>query len=486
MPPDRPIRSEGGEGEHGNAGEAGGVDPQKEVENRRKAYEALEKSLKDNAGTLNPKEFQTLFNNLMDANIKLVEADIDRRIPETEPNAAELRQKAKEFYRDKLGNAIKGTDAFKKNKGFTSFSEVFEEMLGSDTFETLEKSDPKTKKAINKYKDSATRDMQAKMAELIPDFLDEVAKEFGNLQLKDDFIEKNGADWKEKLGKELNKAQELAERLAEKKKGEFLENQLKDLIKKEKKGLSDPTSEASKKANSGTSLKDVLKFLIMLSIIGGSLGLFAFFLCAYSSEHSGCQLVQAPKGQLPVSSKVVCFNDGKNINITNPNGGNVEYSTAQCSCKAPQGTPPSNCDANTCSTSEDVRPWVCSPDANPKCVGSEGDESYILYWWGIMTPLDGLGNLGSGIVNGVGDAGKQWFQILLNFLIPVFIGIGILIILWIILKYYEHHEEVGLDIKTKFGNANYLGNLQKFSNYTYMGGCNPLPMKTYIPSRFLL
>lgn len=465
-------------GEHGNPADAGSVDPDKQIQDLKETYETLQRILKENGGTYDPIQFQTAFSNLMDANLKLVEADIDRKIQDTTK-----RSKAKEWYKDKLGQAIRGTKAFKN--GFTSFSEVFKDMLDNDTFKKLENSDPTTKEAIKNYKESTTRDMQAEMAKFLPKFLEEVRREFGEFELDDNFIE-NNSNWKEIISKKLSKANDLAERLAKEKKGEFAENQLKDLLEKQKKGLYDPTSEASQKANSGRSFKDVLKYLIILSIFGGSLGLFSFFLCLYADEHSGCQLVQAPKGQLPVSSKVVCFNDGQNISIFNPRGGNVEYSTDQCSCKAPKNTPPSTCNAPTCSSSEDVRPWICSPNANPKCSGSEGDDSYIIYWWGIMTPFGGLGNLADGVVNGIEDAGSHWLNTLLKFLIPVFIGIGILTILWIILKYYEHHEEVALNIKTKFGNVNYLGNLQKFSNYTYMGGCNSLPTKTYIPSRFLL
>ena len=110
-----------------------------------------------------------------------------------------------------------------------------------------------------------------------------------------------------------------------------------------------------------------------------------------------------------------------------------------------------------------------------------------------MTPFDALGNMGNGIVNGVGSAASQWLNILLKFLTPVFIGIVILLVLWIIYKVVANRKPTEtLKIETgsaasalaKFGNRGYLGNLSKYSNYAFMGRCVAQPARPYIPPRF--
>ena len=331
--------------------------------------------------------------------------------------------------------------------------------------------------------------MRGDMKKLLPDILKNISEKFEILK-PTDLDTENGRN---SLAKTLNDIDKFADENAKDKQNEFMKNQLDSLLDRMNKGDLDPTDDGSKKANTGSTLKDTIKWLTLLTLIGGSIGLFTWWLFLYATEHSGCQLMIAAKEKMPVSSKVICYNSGQSVNIFNPNGGNSEYSSTQCSCdpkpKSKSEIGNVSCKKQNCSANEDIRPWNCN-SANPECNGAIGDNEYIIYFFGIMTPFDGLVNMGDDLVNGVGSAASQWLNILLKFLTPVFIGIVILLVLWIIYKVVANRKPAEtLKIKTpstvtKFGNRGYLGNLSKYSNYAYMGRCVAQPARPYIPPRF--
>ena len=331
--------------------------------------------------------------------------------------------------------------------------------------------------------------MRGDMKKLLPDLLKNISDKFEIL----DPTKLDTPDGRASLAETLNDIDKFAEENAKDKQNEFLKNQLDSLLDRMNKGDLDPTDASSKKANTGSRLKDIIKWLTLLILIGSAIGLFTWFLFLYAMNHSGCQLMIALKDKMPVSSKVICFNNGQSVNIFNPNGGNSEYSSTQCSCD-PKPTSDSEignitCLASNCSSNEEIRPWNCN-SANRVCSGTIGDEEYTIYFFGIMTPFDALGNIGNGVVNGVGSAASQWLNILLNFLTPVFIGIVILLVLWIIYKVVANRKPAEIlkietpSTVTKFGNRGYLGNLSKYSNYAYMGRCVAQPARPYIPPRF--
>lgn len=471
-PRERPSEEPGNEGR--------GLTPDNFEEFRREREAAIETL--DKAGS--SADFGEALKSLLEAQRKLTNADIDRRL---DPEEA---QKMKEFYSDfetRLNNAF-------KTKG--SFEGVYDSFIQDKTFTYLEtkyKSDPKGKKAINDFKNSYLDSMRGDMKKLLPDLLKNISEKFEILEPKD----LNTPTGRASLEKILNDIDKFAEENAKDKQNEFMKNQMDSLINKMKKGDLDPTDPSSKKANTGSTLKDIIKWLTLLTLIGGSIGLFTWWLFLYAMAHSGCQLIIAHKDKMPVSSKVICYNSGKSINIFNPNGSNIEYSSTQCSCEPKSNTQTGNisCEEQNCSSDTDIRPWNCSK-ANPVCSGTIGDEEFKIYYFGIMTPFDALGNMGNGIVNGVGSAASQWLKILLKFLIPVFIGIATLLVLWIIYKVVANRKPAEtLKIETgsatsatstlaKFGNRGYLGNLSKYSNYAYMGRCVAQPARPYIPPRF--
>ena len=472
MPEPREIPSE----EPGDEGRGSTPD---NFEDFRREREAAQKAL-DNLGGAN---FKTALKSLLDLQRKSANVDIDRRFPDDREAATKMKNFYSDF-QDKLDNAL-GDGG--------SFESAYEKFIKDGRFTNIEstyKSDPKGKKAINDFKNSYLDSMRGDMKKLLPDLLKNISEKFKILKPTD----LDSEDGRKSLAKTLNDIDKFAEENAKDKQNEFLKNQLDSLFDRMNKGDLDPTDASSKKANTGSTLKDIIKWLTLLTLIGGSIGLFTWWLFLYAMDHSGCQFMIAAKEKMPVSSKVICHNSGKSINIFNPNGGNSEYSSTQCSCDPrPKGLPKYvSCDEQSCSANKDIRPWKCST-SNPVCCGTIGDDEYKIYFFGIMTPFDALGNMGNGIVNGVGSAASQWLNILLKFLTPVFIGIVILLVLWIIYKVVANRKPAEtLKIKTgsapsavtKFGNRGYLGNLSKYSNYAFMGRCVAQPARPYIPQRF--
>ena len=105
-----------------------------------------------------------------------------------------------------------------------------------------------------------------------------------------------------------------------------------------------------------------------------------------------------------------------------------------------------------------------------------------------MTPLDSLGNMGNGIVNGAHNTFKWLVDLIIN--IAIWLGsiIGVLIILFIIYKFVANKKPAEtLKIQeiapTKFGKG-FMGNLSKYNNYAYMGRCNAIPTRPYMPTRY--
>ena len=439
----------------------------------RKEREAAQKAVDASSGSA--KEFKRALESLLDSQKKLANADIDKRFP----NDPEAAAKMKNFYSD-------FQDELEKKLGPDgSFESAYEKFLKDGSFKNIEnKSGSEGKKAVNDFKNSYLDSMRGDIAKLLPDLLKNISENFEILDPADLDTE-NG---RKNLAKIFDDIDKFAEENAKDKQNEFMKNQLDSLLDKMKKGDLDPTDDSSKKANSGSKLKDILKWLTLLTLIGSSLALFTWWLFLYAMNHSGCQLMVAAKDKMPVSSKVICYNSGQSVNIFNPNGGNSEYSSTQCSCdpkpKSDSEIGNTSCMKQNCSADEDIRPWNCN-SANPVCIGSIGDDEYKIYFFGIMTPYDALGNMGNGIVNGVGDAASQWLKILLKFLTPVFIGIVIILVLFIIYKVVANRKPAETpSTVTKFGNRGYLGNLSKYSNYAFMGRCVAQPARPYIPPRF--
>ena len=337
-------------------------------------------------------------------------------------------------------------------------------------FDTWGKSNQDSVEILNEMKQNAANIIGKQLGEIVPGLLKAIMREFpdplviGDLKNPDNisaFREKVD-DFAEKMGGEGTKAAE-----------QFRKN-LAENIKKQMAEGKDLSGTSGK---STWELKDYLKAFTALVLLGGSIGLLFWWLTLYAEEHSGCQLIDAESGYLPVSTKVVCFNNGKKLNIFNPNGGNVEYSSAQCTCN-PSNLDPKKvtCNKEECSSNDEIRPWICNT-GNPQCEGNWGDDQYKLYYWGIMTPLGALGNLGAGAANAVvKTTGNMWNQIKQA---AIVIGI-VLVVLALVYKLIP--ALLKWDTPSKFGNGGYLGNLSKYNNYAYMGRC---PYSSNLPYKFL-
>ena len=70
----------------------------------------------------------------------------------------------------------------------------------------------------------------------------------------------------------------------------------------------------------------------------------------------------------------------------------------------------------------------------PACKGKKFIAPYQYYYWGVMTPLDSLGNMGNGIVNGAHNTFKWLVDLIIKIAIWLGAIIGVLLVLWIIYK----------------------------------------------------
>lgn len=429
------------------------------LEEFRKLREKAQRALDEKSGA----NFSSEIKNLLGQQLKLTFADIDRRIQDPEQ-----AQKMKDFYKD-FNDKLK--KAFEKDG---TFEKVYDSFLKSDSFQNLGKLDPKGKKAVNDFKNSYLDSMRTDMKRFLPDLLENISKNFTILEPED----LNTEEGRNKLLDILKQVDDFAEENAKNRADDFMKNQFDSLLDRMNDGKLDPTDDSANKSNAGRNLKEIIKWLTLLTLIGGSVSLFAWWLFLYATAHSGCQFLDAEPDKMPVSSKVICYNSGQQINIFNPNGGNIEYSSQQCNCN-PSDKKVSTCDTKSCPSNNNIRPWNCN-SANDECSGQIGDNEYKLYFFGIMTPLDALGNLGNGIVNGAGDAASQWLEILLKFAMYIGIIIGVLVVLFIIYKVVSSRGSsetvkvvsappaTGTSV-SKFGR--YLGDLSRYSNYGLMGRC---------------
>lgn len=430
---------------------------------RRNANDAAKKAIEQGEAPTN------IYKNLLKTNLELKIKTIDKNTEMT----GEQKEALKECETEMNNRILEGLD----KKGGNLYDN-----LGPNAFKKFEKDfggkKPKAAKELQRVKNAAQKQMLESFKKLVPDLLERFDKTFKEMKFtvddlgdteKMDDIARRLDDFAEQTAGETTEAAE-----------QFKKNLIENLKEKMDNGeLSNTSGESS------WSFKDLMKGLATLMLIGGSIGLFFWFTVLYAEEHSGCQLIDAESGYIPVSTKVVCFNSGKKLNIFNPNGGNVEYSSTQCSCNS--SSLKVTCNKKECSSNDEIRPWICNT-GNPHCEGNLGDDQYKLYYWGMMTPLDALGNMGTNFANGASKTmGHIWDEIK-KAAIVIGIVLGVLLVLWIIYKVVANRKPAEtLKIETpstvtKFGNRGYLGNLSKYNNYAYMGRCG---YSNNIPYRYL-
>ena len=116
--------------------------------------------------------------------------------------------------------------------------------------------------------------------------------------------------------------------------------------------------------------------------------------------------------------------------------------------------------------SENGSQFACMPaDGN---MDHLKDKTYLYYSYIIMTPFDGLVDLGT---KGV-DLGGDLLSKIVHAIIMIAIAIGVLFVLYIIIKLLSRrHEEFGRVSKS------YLGNIGKFSHYGNSLALRPYSMK---------
>lgn len=219
-------------------------------------------------------------------------------------------------------------------------------------------------------------------------------------------------------------------------------------------------------------LSYIYSILKLLAIIG--VGLFALhILNKYCANHSGCLMItnKAPY-ESSYSNFITYCRDGQ---ILNPSKNyQTTYTPQQCYCSTFKSYPePSSGDecGNTSNAESKFTPDNSENGSQFACIPASGNmdelkgKTYLYYSYIIMTPFDGLTDLAT---KGI-DLGGDLLSKIVHAIIMVAIAIGVLFVLYIIIKLLSRrHEEFGRVSKS------YLGNIGKFSHYG-----NSLALRSY-------
>lgn len=477
MPPEPTL--DPNEGERGNTNEAA-TDPELQREAEKQASDAIKNMIDDKKKLTYEKAIINLMKT-MKISMEALSNDINK-VFKNDPNSAKL---VSEWF----------SDVFSSSGNFKKLTNFFKDPKNQPPDALIDETTPQAE-AVKKYAKIKGKSMMKVMEGSIKDLTKKIQKA-GFKMAEGDSPANMLADFMKLHGdlKDIDKFTE--EHVTPDAEKTFKDNLLKKYINDIKSGKIGEVE----KPSFTDSLKKSLKWLVLLLLMGGSLILFAKFLIAYSESHSGCQLISAKVNEMPVSTPYKCWANGgpgSDINVLNPGNSITNYNSAQCICgkssKVESGceiscsnTACSGSNAENCAT---PHPMDCGA---PECRGKKFTTPYSFYYWGIMTPIDSLGNMGNGIVNGAHNALKWLIDLIIKFAI----AIGVLIVLGIIyfvLKMVLSKKSVtsapsapsatSAPSTVKFGNRGYLGNLSKYSNYGYMGRCAALPARPYIPVRY--
>ena len=266
-------------------------------------------------------------------------------------------------------------------------------------------------------------------------------------------------------------------------------------------------SEAANTSYNRVSYKDILKYVVLLLGILGTLagvGVWAWWMLVQADALDGCQMISCVDGDVfPVSNQTWCFGTANpslwsSLNLDTESQG-IKFDSSNCTCDPPKNNDNSSCSFSTCeinsngeNSSQNVRPFnnKCNPGDKFQCTTDIIKCPLRYYSYSIMDPASAFSNWTAGVDNGFHKDANAWVELLIKIGIWAGIIIGSLILIWAI---YKSGILKRLFVKSKpaieeakaiseFGK--YLGNIQKYSNYAYMGRCAVNPMVPYIPTRF--
>lgn len=226
--------------------------------------------------------------------------------------------------------------------------------------------------------------------------------------------------------------------------------------------------------SNGVSFKDFAKFLAMLGKIA-SLAALVWLAVGWGLSHSGCMKYSCGTDDtILLSSKAICSSSGSSkVNIFNPQSNIIDYSSSNCNCNDPDKL--EDCSQNSCNNnpqSPNIRPWGKSCQPGDKCVNVGGNCPTTKYQYDPFNPLSFIPDIFKTAVNAAGTTTLGILELLKKIGIYAAIIIGVLLLLYLVGEFI---------IKQKGTNdfGKYLGNINKFKNYGYLGRCNNI-----IPSRF--
>ena len=265
--------------------------------------------------------------------------------------------------------------------------------------------------------------------------------------------------------------------------------------------------DAAKTSYNRMSYKDILKYVVLLLGILGTLagvGVWAWWMLVQADALNGCQMISCVDGDVfPVSSQTWCFGTANpslwsSLKLDTESQG-IKFDSSNCTCDPPKDTSNSECSESACkiqssgeNSSKNVRPFNkgCNPGDKFQCTTDIIKCPLRYYSYSIMGPASAFSNWSAGVDNGIHKDANAWVQLLIKIGIWAGIIIGSLILIWAIYKsgilkrLFVKSKPAIEEAKAISDFGKYLGNIQKYSNYAYMGRCAVNPMVPYIPTRF--
>lgn len=468
------------EGPHGDP-ENAGPDPAEQQRARDFAKDLIREHFKKDSTATVRDAIKLLMKNAKDS-LTALTSDINK-VFKKEPNKA---QHVKDWFQNFLTDYSSIKDALDGDKPITL------DFLN-------ETKNPEQAAAVKEYAQIKGKSMLEVMKNSIDDLNGKIKKAGFNIP--------EGTNWTELLNsltEQLGRIDDFTnEHVTPEAEKTFEDNKIKALLEQVKSGK---IKDIEGKPTWTDGLKKSLKWLILLLLMGGSLLLFAKWLVSYSEAHSGCQLISMKVNEMPVSTPYKCWGHGgagSDIDVLNSGKSFANFNLGQCTCgstteKDPKGSKCENsCSETACKSPGPGDTCLTPHPQNPNCKGlpCSGDYSsfkapYKYYYWGVMTPLDSLGNMGNGIVNGAHNTFKWLVDLIIKIAIWLGAIIGVLLVLWIIYKVVANRKPAEtLKIQevapgaSQFGKG-FLGNLSKYNNYANMGRCTTFNSRPYMPTRF--
>lgn len=249
----------------------------------------------------------------------------------------------------------------------------------------------------------------------------------------------------------------------------WLKNKPDELNKKINKNRVDSNKDTDKPYSKWKTFSYIIIFLQF----AGSIAAVLYFLISCANAHTGCMNIsKLGKNEFVNSEKVLCGSDGKT------------YTPNVCYCDENEDYQKFSGTADHCSNMKTKGSTTPRPaqvtDVNRQCLGDVNkgiQDNFRYYAYQIMSPLDAIPYLIQKSGEALDKGASPIIEELIKAAIILGIIIAVLIVLFIIYKFVSNRAsakkiEIEPEKVAEFGK--YLGNLNKFSNYSTMRKCGTI------------